>query len=658
MNLQENWDKMSHEARELVYHADNTSQLAHTSKTPILKNLALKAKKGKYDHQKAHKLWQYHADSAAKSYHKEHGSRDQKWHHMFSTAHRKEAAAHWAEYHKPDKHGKMEESSILEHIQLDEISKELASRYARKADVSFTRHSNKHQLSNKHAKFSPHYKKMIQKDDVDKHIPKGKRADYNERKIVNRAKGIHLATTKYGVRESKQVNEGPRLKALGAAIRQNDTFHPVPVGLSAAAGAAGFAAHGMNPIAGAVTGAAAAVGMAAKSTYKTYRHNRNIQKDNKKGTYKHIWGAKGRPLLGEDGQPVTEGVRRALNILSKVGKGDKRRDAIASKSNSKRMGVIKHARKEGRQADHLEKYSKDISTNREKIAGHRDRAWNRIERHKTLFTRSQTKSGENPGYLGTKKRVNENYLEEMAMFRPDFRGHNTGEDDGKRYKVVRFHKSGNKGRVTIAKGLKLGQAQSHCQHPETSSSTAKERAGKRYTKNHGEWFDGYTHESVQLDELSVNKLADYRRKNALTRGDDKMHASARKSSNRWKYYGKAGDKMDKKMGPNESEQLQEFSASRVLKKIAKSVSGGSRRAAIHAKASAKFQGAHKAAFAAKKDYTRAKNDPFSKSTEQAADFKDAKGRASKAAGTAETARHRMVATQKNSKLRLGYMGSK
>ena len=83
----------------------------------------------------------------------------------------------------------------------------------------------------------------------------------------------------------------------------------------------------------------------------------------------------------------------------------------------------------------------------------------------------------------------EQFNEARAMFRPSYKGWKTGEDDGKTYKVVRFHKGGSP--KTIKSGLTLGQARSHCQHPETSSSTCKERAGKNYTKNHGEWFDGY-----------------------------------------------------------------------------------------------------------------------------------------------------------------------
>lgn len=77
-----------------------------------------------------------------------------------------------------------------------------------------------------------------------------------------------------------------------------------------------------------------------------------------------------------------------------------------------------------------------------------------------------------------------------AMFRPSLHGtNNQAENDDQKYKVIRFHKNG--GSKTLGKNLTLSQARSHCAHPETSSSTCKERSGKTYTKNHGEWFDGY-----------------------------------------------------------------------------------------------------------------------------------------------------------------------
>jgi hypothetical protein len=87
------------QSKALILHGDNDSHLYHSSTVPIRKNLNKKIKKGTYDHEKAKKLWGYHADRAAQSYTKEHGHAGQKWHELFSTKHRKAAAAHWADEH-------------------------------------------------------------------------------------------------------------------------------------------------------------------------------------------------------------------------------------------------------------------------------------------------------------------------------------------------------------------------------------------------------------------------------------------------------------------------------------------------------------------------------------------------------------------------------
>jgi hypothetical protein len=88
---------------ELVLHADNTGHLHHSSHEPIMNNLAKHAARGKYDPDKARKLWGYHADRAAQSYHKEHGG-EGKWHHAFSTATRRAAAHHWEESNRGEVH--------------------------------------------------------------------------------------------------------------------------------------------------------------------------------------------------------------------------------------------------------------------------------------------------------------------------------------------------------------------------------------------------------------------------------------------------------------------------------------------------------------------------------------------------------------------------
>lgn len=90
-------NEMSHAARELVLHADNDEHLYRSSHLPIISNLQKKVKKGIYNHDKAKKLWQYHADRAAHSYAKIHGDQGTPWHKMFSVADRKAAASHFAD---------------------------------------------------------------------------------------------------------------------------------------------------------------------------------------------------------------------------------------------------------------------------------------------------------------------------------------------------------------------------------------------------------------------------------------------------------------------------------------------------------------------------------------------------------------------------------
>lgn len=86
-------------AHELKTHAENNAHLYKSSHVPIAKNLERKFKKGTYDHEKAKKLWKYHADRAADSYAKEHGSPGQKGHHLFSVSDRKKSAEMMAHDH-------------------------------------------------------------------------------------------------------------------------------------------------------------------------------------------------------------------------------------------------------------------------------------------------------------------------------------------------------------------------------------------------------------------------------------------------------------------------------------------------------------------------------------------------------------------------------
>lgn len=62
------------------------------------------------------------------------------------------------------------------------------------------------------------------------------------------------------------------------------------------------------------------------------------------------------------------------------------------------------------------------------------------------------------------------------------------------YKIVRMYFDRNIPKRTIATGLTLEEAQTHCKDPETSSSTCTKPHNKLRTKRLGPWFDGYTEE--------------------------------------------------------------------------------------------------------------------------------------------------------------------
>jgi len=59
------------------------------------------------------------------------------------------------------------------------------------------------------------------------------------------------------------------------------------------------------------------------------------------------------------------------------------------------------------------------------------------------------------------------------------------------FKIVRFYQSAQIRRRTIARGLTLEQAQAHCSHPDTSSTTCTSAVGRARTRRMGPWFDGY-----------------------------------------------------------------------------------------------------------------------------------------------------------------------
>ncbi len=59
------------------------------------------------------------------------------------------------------------------------------------------------------------------------------------------------------------------------------------------------------------------------------------------------------------------------------------------------------------------------------------------------------------------------------------------------YRIIRFYREAGIRRRVIDLGLTLEQAQSHCNDPETSSSTATSKVAKARTRRVGAWFDGY-----------------------------------------------------------------------------------------------------------------------------------------------------------------------
>lgn len=63
-----------------------------------------------------------------------------------------------------------------------------------------------------------------------------------------------------------------------------------------------------------------------------------------------------------------------------------------------------------------------------------------------------------------------------------------------KYWVIRhFQRDKRDGRAKriIKHDLTLEEAQTHCQDPESASTTCTSIAGKRRTKSLGAWFDGY-----------------------------------------------------------------------------------------------------------------------------------------------------------------------
>jgi hypothetical protein len=82
-------------ASELVMFTDNDRDLYRQQMEPIFKNLIAKMASGKYDREKAVKLFMYLAESAAKKYAHDAGGDASRWHEMFPVPVRKLAATHW-----------------------------------------------------------------------------------------------------------------------------------------------------------------------------------------------------------------------------------------------------------------------------------------------------------------------------------------------------------------------------------------------------------------------------------------------------------------------------------------------------------------------------------------------------------------------------------
>lgn len=88
-------------ARELELYAENTARIYHQNTTPAIENLRKKYKRGQYDHEKAARLWEYVAESAARLYVKEFCP-NAKYCDVFSAATRRETARALAEYYRED----------------------------------------------------------------------------------------------------------------------------------------------------------------------------------------------------------------------------------------------------------------------------------------------------------------------------------------------------------------------------------------------------------------------------------------------------------------------------------------------------------------------------------------------------------------------------
>lgn len=64
-------------------------------------------------------------------------------------------------------------------------------------------------------------------------------------------------------------------------------------------------------------------------------------------------------------------------------------------------------------------------------------------------------------------------------------------EEPRAYNIVRFYRDAPIRRRIVRARVTLAEAQAHCNHPNTSSSTCTDRIGRARTRRVGAWFDGY-----------------------------------------------------------------------------------------------------------------------------------------------------------------------
>jgi hypothetical protein len=59
------------------------------------------------------------------------------------------------------------------------------------------------------------------------------------------------------------------------------------------------------------------------------------------------------------------------------------------------------------------------------------------------------------------------------------------------YQIVRYFADPQKRKRIVNTRCTRAEAEQHCNDPENSSQTCTSEAGKRRTREHGHWFDGF-----------------------------------------------------------------------------------------------------------------------------------------------------------------------